>query len=104
MLFGYLGSRGSSIDETRRHESSEDVTKEDETVMDSEQGNSTFFQQGQRPVCGLANSITPSALSYHIPTATWRRFEQGDFTYIYPRTTIDAGAYNKVCSEWNLRG
>ncbi|USP76202.1 uncharacterized protein yc1106_03476 [Curvularia clavata] len=61
--------------------------------MDSEQGNSTSFQQCQRLVYGLANSMIPSALSYHIPTATWRRFEQGDFTHIYPRTTIDAGAF-----------
>lgn len=97
-MFGYLGSRGSSIDETRRHESGEDVTKEDETVMDSEQGNSTSFQLGKRLVRRLANSIILSALPYHISAEAWRRFEQSDAAYIYPRTTIDAGAHNKVCS------
>lgn len=36
---GHTGSRGSSIDETRGHHG-EETTAQDETVMDSEQGNS----------------------------------------------------------------
>ena len=101
-MFGYLGSRGSSIDETRRHDGSEDVTKEDETVVDPEQGNSTSpFQLGQLPAYALANTMIPSALPYYIPATTWRRSEQSHVAHLHPRTAVDAGAHNKVCSGCN---
>ncbi|KAF5845058.1 hypothetical protein GGP41_001159 [Bipolaris sorokiniana] len=41
-------SRSSSIDETRRHDGGEDVTKEDETIIDPEQGNSASSENAAR--------------------------------------------------------
>lgn len=52
-----LGSRGSSIDETRFHHG-EEVNKEDETVMDSEQGSSTFALPTQGRKLGDAKNFS----------------------------------------------
>lgn len=38
----------------------------------------------------------PSALTHHLPVATWSRPEPGDSTYIHSRTTIYAGENYKV--------
>jgi hypothetical protein len=81
------------MDESRHH--GDEVTKEDETVMDADQGNSTAASVEtciQRLTCTLY-----SALPYHIPTATRRRPEPSDAAHIHPRATVHAGAYNKVC-------
>lgn len=57
----FLGSRGSSIDETRRHDGGDETTKEDETVMDSEQGNMLSHIISQlRPGADLSRVTLPT--------------------------------------------
>ncbi|KAL6165651.1 Oxysterol-binding protein OBPa [Exserohilum turcicum] len=54
-------SRGSSIDESRRHDGGDDVTKEDETVIDSEQGNMlTHIISQLRPGADLSRVTLPT--------------------------------------------
>ncbi|RMZ68523.1 oxysterol binding [Pyrenophora seminiperda CCB06] len=54
-------SRASSIDETRRHDGGEEVTKEDETIMDSEQGNMLSHIISQlRPGADLSRVTLPT--------------------------------------------
>ncbi|EUC50843.1 hypothetical protein COCMIDRAFT_32037 [Bipolaris oryzae ATCC 44560] len=54
-------SRGSSIDETRRHDGGEDVTKEDETIIDPEQGNMlTHIISQLRPGADLSRVTLPT--------------------------------------------
>jgi len=54
-------SRGSSIDETRRHEGGDETTKEDETVMDSEQGSMLSHIISQlRPGADLSRVTLPT--------------------------------------------
>jgi hypothetical protein len=54
-------SRGSSIDETRRHDGGDETTKEDETVMDSEQGNMLSHIISQlRPGADLSRVTLPT--------------------------------------------
>jgi hypothetical protein len=56
-----LGSRGSSIDETRRYDGGDETTKEDETVMDSEQGNMLSHIISQlRPGADLSRVTLPT--------------------------------------------
>ncbi|EUC34099.1 hypothetical protein COCCADRAFT_4445 [Bipolaris zeicola 26-R-13] len=53
--------RGSSIDETRRHDGGEDVTKEDETIIDPEQGNMlTHIISQLRPGADLSRVTLPT--------------------------------------------
>ncbi|CAA9961152.1 Oxysterol binding protein [Pyrenophora teres f. maculata] len=60
MAPGYTG-RASSIDETRRHDGGDEVTKEDETVMDSEQGNMLSHIISQlRPGADLSRVTLPT--------------------------------------------
>jgi hypothetical protein len=90
--------RGSSIDETH----GDDVTKDDETVVDSEQGSSTSSRrqpmyQDEEKSTSLTMATSNSAHAYHLTTATRRGPKPSNPTNIHPGAALNAGTDNKVC-------
>ena len=93
----HTGSARSSLDGPRDH--GEEVTKEDETVVDAEQGSSTSpgTRRDSDTKEWLADIGLPhSALAHHLPAAPRSRPEPSHPADLHPRAAINAGAHNKV--------
>ena len=97
----FAGSVRSSTDETRGDE----VTREDETVIDSEQGSSTCLHKAvsitwtRKPILGdMANLKFPkSAHAYYFAAASWRGSQPSHPPHLHSGAAVDAGEDHKVC-------
>jgi len=85
----YTGNRGPTDD-------SKDYNTEDETVVDSEQGNSMQHSYSIYQCESKLISSLPSSHAHHLPASPWSRSEPSHPTDIYIGTKIDAREDNKV--------
>lgn len=84
-----IGSRGPADD-------SRDYNTEDETVVDSEQGNSMQHSYSMNLFESKLISSPPSSHAHHLPATPWSGPESSDLTNVYIGAKIDARENNKV--------